>query len=222
MKSPAALSAPDPGDIGRPPAPDELELVRALINSRNIEGEAKERDLALLAQAHQGLTASNSAWDKLASTASAEAWLRERKLIGGKTRLSAAETAQLRALREALRGLAGRNNGLQLPTDIELLRRAAGKAEFALGFDARSGRSELKPAATGFAGALGRIVGEVHQAMQDGTWERLKICAAETCLWAYYDRSKNRHSCWCSPAVCGNRDKVRRYRERARKASAKS
>ena len=73
------------------------------------------------------------------------------------------------------------------------------------------------PTATGFSGALGRLVGDVHEAMHDGTWDRLKICSADTCLWAYYDRSKNSHSRWCSSAVCGNRDKVRRYRARAKK-----
>ncbi len=136
-------------------------------------------------------------------------------------RLTAGEAAQLRALREALRGLAARNNGLDLPIDFELLKRAAERAKFGLEFEPRARRSRLVPAAPGFAGGVGRILGEVHEAMHDGTWDRLKICAAETCLWAYYDRSKNLHSRWCSPAVCGNRDKVRRYRERATKAAAK-
>jgi predicted RNA-binding Zn ribbon-like protein len=204
----ASGPAPDPGDVGRLPAPTDLELVRALINSRNIEGEAT-------------VAAPSSTWDKLATAAAAEAWLRERGLIGAKIRLNAAEAAQLRALREALRGLAARSNGLDLRTDVALLQRAAERAKFGLGFDPRTGRSELRPTAGGVAGAVGRILGEVHEAMHDGTWQRLKICAADTCLWAYYDRSKNSHSRWCSPAVCGNRDKVRRYRERARKSVGK-
>jgi predicted RNA-binding Zn ribbon-like protein len=195
----ASGPAPDPGDVGRLPAPTDLELVRALINSRN----------------------SSSTWDKLATAAAAEVWLRERGLIDAKVRLNAAEAAQLRALREALRGLAARSNGRDLPTDVALLQRAAERAKFGLGFDPRTGRSELRPTAGGVAGAVGRILGEVHEAMHDGTWPRLKICAADTCVWAYYDRSKNSHSRWCSPAVCGNRDKVRRYRERERKSVGK-
>jgi len=197
--------APDPGDVGRTPAPSELELVRALINSRNIEGEAK-------------VAAPSSEWDKLATPAMAADWLRERGLLGRQARVTASEAVGLRTLRESLRGLAARNNGLEVPVDLEFLRRAAEEARFGLVFDSRTGRSELKPMASGVAGAVGRIIAQVHQAMDDGRWDRLKICAAETCLWAYYDRSKNSHSRWCSPTVCGNRDKVRRYRERAQKA----
>lgn len=195
----------DPGDVGRSPAPSELELVRALINSRNVEGEAK-------------VAAASSEWDKLTTPAMAADWLRERGLLSRQARVTASEAAGLRALRESLRGLAARNNGLELPVDLDLLRRAAEHARFGLVFDSLTGRSELNPTASGVPGAIGRIIGQVHQAMEDGSWDRLKICAAETCLWAYYDRSKNSHSRWCSPSVCGNRDKVRRYRERAQKA----
>lgn len=43
---------------------------------------------------------------------------------------------------------------------------------------------------------------------------RLRICAAEDCLWAFYDRSKNGRARWCSAAGCGNRMKTRAYRQR--------
>jgi len=48
----------------------------------------------------------------------------------------------------------------------------------------------------------------------DGTWERLKVCLADDCQWAYYDRSRNRSSVWCDMQVCGNRQKVRAFRAR--------
>jgi predicted RNA-binding Zn ribbon-like protein len=50
--------------------------------------------------------------------------------------------------------------------------------------------------------------------MADGSWERLKVCPADDCLWAFYDRSRNRSRRWCDMEVCGNRAKVRGYRER--------
>jgi predicted RNA-binding Zn ribbon-like protein len=45
---------------------------------------------------------------------------------------------------------------------------------------------------------------------------RLKHCANPTCTMVFYDRGKNNHRRWCSPAVCGNRDKVANYRARKR------
>ncbi|MGH1561773.1 CGNR zinc finger domain-containing protein [Mumia sp. DW29H23] len=49
----------------------------------------------------------------------------------------------------------------------------------------------------------------------EGRLERVKICPADDCRWAFYDRSKNRSRQWCSMEVCGNRAKVRTHRERS-------
>jgi predicted RNA-binding Zn ribbon-like protein len=45
---------------------------------------------------------------------------------------------------------------------------------------------------------------------------RLRECAADTCAWLFLDRSKNGSRRWCDMTVCGNRDKVRRHRQRQR------
>ncbi|WP_030529914.1 CGNR zinc finger domain-containing protein [Prauserella rugosa] len=47
-----------------------------------------------------------------------------------------------------------------------------------------------------------------------GTWQRVKICPADDCLWAFYDESRNRSRTWCSMSVCGNRVKARTFRQR--------
>jgi predicted RNA-binding Zn ribbon-like protein len=47
-----------------------------------------------------------------------------------------------------------------------------------------------------------------------GLWERVKICPADDCRWAFYDRSRNRSRTWCSMQVCGNREKARIWREK--------
>ncbi|GAA3004089.1 CGNR zinc finger domain-containing protein [Actinokineospora diospyrosa] len=49
-----------------------------------------------------------------------------------------------------------------------------------------------------------------------GEWHRIKICPADDCRWAFYDRSRNRSRTWCSMRVCGNREKARAWRERAK------
>ncbi len=45
---------------------------------------------------------------------------------------------------------------------------------------------------------------------------RLRICAAEECSVRFYDRSPAGRRRWCSMARCGNVEKARRHRERAR------
>ena len=45
--------------------------------------------------------------------------------------------------------------------------------------------------------------------------DRVKICPADDCRWAFYDTSRNRSRQWCSMEVCGNRAKARAHRARA-------
>jgi len=78
------------------------------------------------------------------------------------------------------------------------------------------GGASLVPKSAGIAQALGELLAIIFTAMQDGTWRRLKICHADDCSWAYYDRSKNGSGAWCSMQDCGNRAKARAYRERRR------
>ena len=51
------------------------------------------------------------------------------------------------------------------------------------------------------------------------TWERLKICPADECGWAFFDASKNQSRNWCEWG-CGNRAKTRNYRARRRATAA--
>jgi predicted RNA-binding Zn ribbon-like protein len=50
-------------------------------------------------------------------------------------------------------------------------------------------------------------------------WTRLKVCARDSCRWAFYDASRNRSGRWCSMAGCGNIVKMRRA-HRARTGAA--
>jgi predicted RNA-binding Zn ribbon-like protein len=46
---------------------------------------------------------------------------------------------------------------------------------------------------------------------------RVRECAAARCAWLFLDHSRNRSRRWCDMTVCGNRDKVRRHRQRSRR-----
>ena len=45
---------------------------------------------------------------------------------------------------------------------------------------------------------------------------RVRICGSDTCSARFYDRSPAGARRWCSMALCGNQNKARRFRERAR------
>jgi predicted RNA-binding Zn ribbon-like protein len=117
-------------------------------------------------------------------------------------------------LREALRAHLLAHHGQPLhPAAAAVLDAAARRAQLTLRFTGDE-RTALEPAASGVDGALGRLLAIVKAAIDDGSWQRLKVCPADDCLWAFYDASRNRSAVWCDMRVCGNRAKVRGYRER--------
>ncbi|HVW43508.1 MAG TPA: CGNR zinc finger domain-containing protein [Amycolatopsis sp.] len=62
--------------------------------------------------------------------------------------------------------------------------------------------------------AVGAVLAAAVRLTVLGDWERLKICPADDCRWAFCDHSRNRSRTWCSMRVCGNREKARAWRER--------
>lgn len=63
---------------------------------------------------------------------------------------------------------------------------------------------------------LGAVLAAAARLAVLGDWDRVKICPADDCRWAFFDHSRNRSRTWCSMRVCGNRTKARNWRERAR------
>jgi predicted RNA-binding Zn ribbon-like protein len=192
-------------------APGRLELVRAFVNTLDIE----------------------EGTDELASASALDSWFRARGLIAAPgpaavdaespaERASAADLQDAIAVREGLRavlrshvsspgvrddsdggpGLVAGLRGIaeRLPARIEV---------------AGDGRCQLVPAMPGAPGGLAAILLIAAAAATAGTWPRLKVCSAHDCQWAFYDRSPARSGCWCSMAVCGSRAKSRNYRRRA-------
>ncbi|MGH3880332.1 MAG: CGNR zinc finger domain-containing protein [Actinophytocola sp.] len=63
---------------------------------------------------------------------------------------------------------------------------------------------------------VGAVLAAASRLAVLGEWDRIKICPADGCRWAFFDRSRNHSRTWCSMRVCGNREKARAWRERAR------
>jgi predicted RNA-binding Zn ribbon-like protein len=47
----------------------------------------------------------------------------------------------------------------------------------------------------------------------------VRECGSDTCEWLFVDRTRNHTRRWCAMGDCGNREKVRRFRERRRRAA---
>lgn len=56
----------------------------------------------------------------------------------------------------------------------------------------------------------------------DAERARLRECASDTCGWLFVDRTKNGSRRWCDMDDCGNRAKVRAYRERRARSVRKA
>jgi predicted RNA-binding Zn ribbon-like protein len=177
----------EPG--GRPKAPGRLALLQRFINTHNHDFPPD--------------------WDRLGTAAKAQAWLRDTRLIGPGDRITQAEAARLRELREALRRLviAHHAGAAPDPAAVVTIRAAAETAglRITLGED---GSTALQggPAAT--------LLAILHEAQLTGQWARMKAC--RNCEYAFFDRSKNRSAAWCAMAICGNRTKNRAYYRRHR------
>ena len=184
----------EPG--GRPKAPGRLELLQRFINSYN-------HDLP-------------REWDRIGTPRRAEAWLREKRLVGSGDQVSDVDSARLRELREAMRALAIVNQTGQSPAPaIDVIRRVAAGAEVVVAID-DTGRTALEPGRRGVDGAVATLLGILHEAQLTGHWSRLKGC--RQCGYAFFDRSKNRSATWCAMSICGKRTKNRAYYRRRRTA----
>ncbi len=173
-------------------APGQLELVRRFVNTWDGEGPV----------------------EKLPDPAALRDWLVDQALLDSGADVSAGELERARALRDALRDQLRAHHGGEVDARAAAVvdaaaRRARLQARF--GADDTVG---LQAEADGVDGVLGGLLAIVAGAMGDGTWSRLKVCPAEDCQYAFYDTSRNRSGVWCDMGVCGNRAKVRSYRER--------
>jgi predicted RNA-binding Zn ribbon-like protein len=182
----------EPG--GRPKAPGRLELLQRFVNSYNHDFPPE--------------------WDRIGTGDRAGDWLRRKGLLGPRDRVSDADAARLRELREALRALVLANHGGEPDTGTaKTIRRLTAAARLRVAID-DAGRTALEPAGGGVDGAVATLLGILHEAQLGGDWSRLKGC--RQCGYAFFDRSRNRSAAWCAMAICGNRTKNRTYYRRGR------
>jgi predicted RNA-binding Zn ribbon-like protein len=178
----------------REAAPGALGLIQAFVNTADLD---------------PGI-------EKLSDPNTLSAWLVAKGLMARAHPADEADLKHAIAVREAIRGAIGANSGGSVyPVDVATLNGAIAASRLRPRFGP-DGKARLEPDADGVEGALGRIVAAVFAAMGEEGWTRLKLCGSQTCRWVFYDQSRNHSSRWCTMASCGNRQKAKRFRQRAK------
>jgi predicted RNA-binding Zn ribbon-like protein len=185
-------AGPQPG--GREPAPGELALVQAFVNT------------------HFDLAAGGG--EMLARPEALRAWLGARGLLEHGTRVDGRSLDRVLAVREGLRALAFANNDQELHDGaVDAMREASRGATTEIRVELGGARFVIASPGD-LDAAIGALLAIVARAMIDGSWQRLKACPGRHCGWAFYDRSRNQSARWCAMKVCGDREKARAYYER--------
>ncbi|MCW2690955.1 MAG: RNA-binding protein [Mycobacterium sp.] len=184
-----------PGDAEAKPAPDPLLRVQALVNTLDREAGT----------------------DRLGDPADARPWLVTSGLLSSSADLKPADLRLVRNVREGLRALLVHNAGGPAPSaDAVAALRAVTEDSPAVAELGDDGVVRLGAAGDSVRGRLLELLLIIKDAQHDGSWARLKACANEDCLWAFYDRSRNHGGAWCDMAACGNKLKNRDFRARRR------
>jgi predicted RNA-binding Zn ribbon-like protein len=147
-------------------------------------------------------------------------WLHQRRLLPPSGRVTASDLHRMVDVREGLRGVLPAHTGEPIdPAAVTRLNAALADVSLRARFG-DDGTYRVSARSSGIEGVIGRILDAVRSSNEDGTWERVKVCARHPCRWAFYDASRNRSARWCSMAGCGNTVKMRRaYASRRQRAT---
>ncbi|MBO7742722.1 ABATE domain-containing protein [Paenibacillus sp. MWE-103] len=76
------------------------------------------------------------------------------------------------------------------------------------------------PAGDGWTAAQAEIAASMARMIAAGDPSRVRICQNPSCLWVYYDETRNRSKRYCDDKMCGNLLKVRRFRAKRKAPDA--
>lgn len=172
---------------GSPPAPDNLFLLEAFLNTWSDELGIEDLD----------------------SAKSTEAWLKGAGLWSGSKHLTKEQHQKIVAFRNSLRTWildAGASAPLNHTTS-----KVTFHAQFMEGGDIR-----FSPTGDVYQQFVGTLIQLISSSQHNGTWARFKCCELQTCGWAFYDSTRSRTRRWCSMKTCGSRHKAREYYKRKR------
>lgn len=172
------------------PAPGELEIIQAFLNTVDLRAGT----------------------DELTLPRDLSEWLARRGLLAANTKLSRTDVGRAHDVRDGMRALVEANCGAELDKDaVQRLDEAAGTARPRLRFH---GDGSDRFDSADFDQALGHLIALVALARRQGLWEKLKICGNRECRAVFFDFSNNPTK-WCT-VRCGDRLRARKYRRTER------
>lgn len=192
--------------------PDAGALCLAFLNTRpRIGGTPSDDDL-------QPGYANVLSWAREAGVVS-DADARRLLAVARRTARDASATRRrIIELREALRRVVGSMIGDDpaRPGDLARLEREIRESygQARLDFDDETGVLRWKwPQEPHLEQILWPIVRSIEELLFSDRIDRIRHCAGEECSYIFLDTSRNRSRRYCSTTACGNRDRVRRFRE---------
>jgi predicted RNA-binding Zn ribbon-like protein len=186
--------------------PSDVEALLTIANSlHRTEGAPPSPDAG-----HRG-----EELDRLQSAADAtrffehiSAWYRRNSTTGWTPPVdpvARADLAELRLLRKAVRELAAGS----LERYEALSRQLCARHDYSV-----DAQGQLLIREAGWRGFIARLLPTLIALRTERA--RLRRCANPQCRWIMLDRSRSGERRWCSMRACGNRAKVRRFRQRER------
>jgi predicted RNA-binding Zn ribbon-like protein len=172
------------------PAPGDLEILRALMNSKE-NGDGNPEEL--------------TSPEELAS------WLSARELLPEGVSLTDEDLRRAVWLRWALRSLVF-TKGEEGEREVGIIRELGESIPFRLVFE-NGLEPRFEPSGTEVMQAFGRLIQLFADARREDRWRRFKVCGH--CREIFYDHTANRSGRWCRTR-CGEyeRKKVSRRRRR--------
>ena len=158
--------------------------------------------------------------ETLVTRADLAAWLVQAELTPAPPPVSDQLLADARVLREAIdAAVRAQLDGTTAPRKaVATINAWLPRSETPPRLAATAGRLELGRVKVGRAAehAVGLIALDAARMLGTDERERIRVCASATCSARFYDRSRSGQRIWCSMQGCGNVEKARRHRARAR------
>jgi CGNR zinc finger len=145
--------------------------------------------------------------DHLTDASEAVRYLQEHEVAVPAGEPTARQLAGLAAVRTVVRDLAESRDGWQAG-----LERLLGRASFGV-----SRESDITARRSGWDGFVDDLTLPIVDLIRRNA--RLAVCGNSACRLVFVDDSRNQSRRWCDDAGCGNRVRVRRYREERRQSS---
>jgi predicted RNA-binding Zn ribbon-like protein len=157
--------------------------------------------------------------EHLREPADAAAWFVDHDLVhpAAARHWTEADLAQVRGARGALREVVDAVVGGRrpAPVSVELVNRTLeARRPVRLELDGTACRIGHLHADAPVSDALAIVAEAIVHELATGRPDRFRVCANDTCQWAFYDDSPTGRRRWCDMKTCGNRAKAARHRQR--------